>query len=174
MLKSPIRNEERSLLHSCVLTTELRYPVIPFRQNAANRLEDGHSSSQQRHKYLPRGPDRGEPFRACEIRPILEEIPHPFLVNIGRPMSTEDVRQCEVHEELAQPGRVEHICVEEGPECRHESDPDLLVIGCQFVEDGEAFRVDSPFVGYQGLEANTAMGSDLPVLDLACVEQLDE
>jgi len=109
-------------------------------------------------------------FRACEIRPILEEIPNPFLVNIGRPMGTEDARQCEVHEEVAQPGRVEHICVEEGPKCRHESDPNLLVIGCQFVEDREAFRVDSPFMGHQGLEANAAMRSDLPVLDLAFVK----
>jgi len=113
-------------------------------------------------------------FRAREIRPILEEIPNPFLVNIGRPMGTEDARQCEVHEEVAQPGRVEHICVEEGPECRHESDPNLLVIRCQFVEDCDALRVDTALMGDQGLKANAAMRSDLPVLDLAFIEQLDE
>ena len=107
---------------------------------------------------------------AGKIRPILEEIPHPFLVNIGRPMSAEDVRQCEVHEEVPQPGRVENICVVKGPEYCHESDPDLLVIGDQFAEGREAFRMDSPFVGHHGLETHPTMRSNLPVLDPAFVQ----
>ena len=109
-------------------------------------------------------------FFACEVRSILEEIADPFFVNIGGPMGTEDTCQCEVHEEVAQPGRVEHICVEEDPECRQESDPDLLVVGGQFVEGREPLGIDSPLIRHKGLEAHPAMCSDFPVFDLAFVQ----
>ena len=77
-------------------------------------------------------------------------------------MGAEDARQCEVHEEVPQPRRVQNICVEEGPECRHESDPDLLVVGGQFVESSETFGMGLPLVSHQGLEAYPAMGANLP------------
>ena len=56
------------------------------------------------------------PILAVKVGPVLEKIAHPFFENVGTPMSTEDVRQCEMHEEVAQPGRLEHICVEERPQ----------------------------------------------------------
>ena len=145
-------------------------PIVPIRQ--FNRIDELLVSSHRRVRQCVVHQVPGTfQFRACEVRSILEEIADPFLVNLGRPMSTEGACQCQVHEEVAQPGRVEHICVEEGPECRHESDPDLLVVGSQFVECREAVRMDSPLVGHQGLKAHPAMGAHLPVLDLSFVEQ---
>jgi hypothetical protein len=148
-------------------------PIVPIRQ--FNRVDEMLVSGHQRvRQCLVHQVPGTFQFFACEVRPILEEIAYPFVVNFGRPMGTEDARQCEVHEEVAQPGRVENICVEEGPECRHESDPDLLVVGGQFVEGREAFGMDSPLVGHQGLETHPAMGSNLPVFDLAFVQHLNE
>jgi hypothetical protein len=72
-------------------------------------------------------------FVRCKIGSILEQIAYPFVMNFGGPMSAEDTRQCEVHEEVPKPGRVENICVVKGPEycerqmqCFFEENPFFL------------------------------------------------
>ena len=55
-----------------------------------------------------------------------------------------------------------------------KSDPDLLVIRCQFSEGRVAFCISLTLVSYQGIEANAAMRPNLPVLDLSLVQQLNQ
>ena len=127
-------------------------PVVPIWQfyRIDKGLIAGHKGIGRRLVHEASSPFQ---FVACDVRPILQEIPYPFIVDFGRPMGAEDARQCEVHEEVPQTRGIENICVEEGPEYRHESDPDLLVVGGQFVERSEPFGMDLPLVGHHGLEA---------------------
>jgi hypothetical protein len=131
----------------------------------------GYESVWERLVHKPPG---SRQFLDGQIRAILEQIAYPFLMNFRRPMGMEEARQCEVHQEVPQPGRIQDICVEEDPECRHESDPDLLVVGSQFVEHGEAFGMGSLLVSKQRLEADSTMSSDLPEVDLPVVKKLDQ
>ncbi len=144
-------------------------PIIPIRQ--LNRVDEMLVSRHQRigQRLVHQLPGTVQ-FVGCEVGPILEEIAYPFVMNFVGPMSAENTRQCEVHEEVPKPRRVENICVVKGPEYCHESDPDLLVVGDQFAKSREAFRMDSPFVGHYGLETHPTMRSNLPVFDLAFVQ----
>ncbi len=108
-------------------------------------------------------------FVASEVRSILPEVAYPFIMHIGGPIGAEWTRQCEVHKEVPQPGGIKNVCVVEGPGCRHESDPEFLVIRSQFVEHGQPFRVNLFLVGNERFKPHPAMRANLSIFDLPVV-----
>ena len=143
-------------------------PIVAIRQTQGVGevfVSDDHGIRQRLIHQAPRALQ----LVARNVGTILEEIAYPFLVYFGRPMGTKGARQCQVHEEVPQPRRVEDIGVEEGPECRHKSDPDLLIVSNKFIERGKAFGMSLAFVRYEGLEAHPTMGANPAIFDLAFV-----
>jgi hypothetical protein len=148
-------------------------PIVAIRQTQSVSkvfVSDYHGIRQRLLHQAPRALQ----LVARDVGTILEQITYPFLVDFGRPMGTKGARQCQVHEEVPQPRRVEDIGVEEGPECRHKSDPNLLIVSNKFSERGKAFGMSLAFVRHEGLEAHPTMGANPAIFDLAFVEQLNE
>jgi hypothetical protein len=110
---------------------------------------------------------------ASEVWAVLQKAADPFFMDIGGPLCAEHTHQREVHQKIAQLRWVEHVCIIENDK-RHASDPDLLVIGHELSKGRSALGVGSALVRHQGFKANAAMGADLPVLDLAFIQKLDE
>lgn len=80
-----------------------------------------------------------------------------------------------MHEEVPQLCRVEHVRVVECGERSHRAlQPQFLVVGGKFGEDGQAFGIRAPLIGHERFEANAAMRTHAAILDLALIEELNE
>jgi hypothetical protein len=62
----------------------------------------------------------------------------------------------------------------EDDECSHNSDPDLLVMRSEFSKSRTALCVGCALIRHQRLEPDSAMCADLPVYDLAFLQELNE
>lgn len=113
-------------------------------------------------------------FISRQVGPVRQKIPDPLLMHICGPPRTKYAGQCEVHEEIAQLGRVQNVRVIEDDECGHNLDSDLLVVCGELGESGPALGIGRALICHQGLKPDSAVGSNFAVFDFAFVQELNE
>lgn len=79
-----------------------------------------------------------------------------------------------MHQEITQFGKAKNVRVVEDAECRHDSDPDLLVMRGQFRKCRATLCIGSSLIRHQRLEPNSTMSTDLSIFSLPFIQKLNQ